>query len=285
MGRFVKILVAFDGSESSVNALRQAMALAEKEHSWIKVVAVVPTFEGDLELVGVRDVEGVITGQVSDLVNSAKQIAGPDVPNLITNIEHGEAYEKILEVAEKDNCDLIVMGRRGLRRLERMLMGSVTARVVAHARADVLVVPHDNVVDLDHIILATDGSAHSEAALQRALYFADTYGKSLTALAVVDMLPEYYADATDLMDKRDREGLAVLARVKQTAADAGVEISTELLHGDPAEEITAYARKDGTGMIFVGSRGRSGLKKMLLGSVAEKIIGLADGPVFVAKTG
>lgn len=283
MGRFVKLLVAFDGSESSANALRQAMALAEIEHSWIKVVAVVPAFEGDLELVGVRDIEGVITGQVTELVRSAKQIAGPDVPNLITNIEHGEAYEKIIEVAENDNCDLIVMGRRGLRRMDRMLMGSVTARVVAHSRVDVLIVPHDITVDLDHIVLATDGSAHSEAALQRAIYFADAYGKSLTAVSVVDMLPEYYADATELVDKRGKEATAVLERIKQTAAAAGVRMETQLLHGDPAGEITAYARKHGTGMIFVGSRGRSGLKKMLLGSVAEKIIGMADCPVFVAK--
>jgi len=285
MGRFSRLLVAFDGSQSSANALRQAMALAEKEHSWVKVVAVVPSFEGELELVGVRDVEGVIAGQVGELVKSAKEIAGPDSPNVITNIEHGEAYEKIVEVAENDHCDLIVMGRRGLRRLERMLMGSVTARVIVHATQDVLVVPRDAAIDLDHIVLATDGSAQSEAALERAVYFADAYGKSLTAVSVVDMLPEYYADATELVDKRGKEAAAALDRIKQAAAAAGVQMETRLLHGDPAGEITAYARDNGAGMIFVGSRGRSGLKKLLLGSVAEKIIGLADCPVFVAKAG
>jgi nucleotide-binding universal stress UspA family protein len=260
------------------------MALAKMEHSWIKVVAVVPAFEGDLELVGVRDLEGVIGGQIGELVKAAKEIAGPNAPHVITNVEYGQAYEKIAEVADSEQCDLIVMGRRGLRRLERMLMGSVTARVIVHATQDVLVVPRDAAINLEHMVLATDGSAYSEAALEQAVYFASTYRKSLAAVSVVDMLPEYYADATELIDKKDKETAALLDQIKQVAEKSGVKMETRLLHGDPASEIAAYAHKNNAGMIFAGSRGRSGLKKLLLGSVAEKIIGLANCPVFVAKS-
>lgn len=283
MGRYRKILVAFDASPSSENALRQAMALADKEMSWIKVLAVVPSYEGELELVGIRNVESALRGPVEGLVRSARQIAGPDSPNLITNVEQGEAFEKIVDVAESENCDLIVMGRRGLRHLERMLIGSVTERVIGHTGRDVLVVPRDAAIELDNFVVATDGSEYGDAAVERALYFADQYGASLTAVTVVDMFPEHYAEAIKVIESLEMKGVGVLEAVKKEAAAADVELKTEMLHGDPAEEITRFSKDAGAGLIFVGSHGRSGLKRLLMGSVAEKVVGLSSSPVFVAK--
>lgn len=283
MGRYRKILVAFDASPSSENALRQAMALADKEMSWIKVLAVVPSYEGELELVGVRNVESALKGPVEGLVRSARQIAGPDSPNLITNVEQGEAFEKIVDVADSENCDLIVMGRRGLRHLERMLIGSVTERVIGHTGKDVLVVPRDVSIKLDNFVVATDGSEYGDAAVERALYFADQYGASLTAVTVVDMFPEHYAEAMKVIESLEMKGVGVLEAVKKEAAAADVELKTEMLHGDPAEEITRFSKAAGAGLVFVGSHGRSGLKRLLMGSVAEKVVGLSSSPVFVAK--
>ena len=62
MGRYRRILVAFDGSDSSKNALMQAIRLAETEKSWIKLVAVVPSYEGDLDLTGVRNIDDALKG-------------------------------------------------------------------------------------------------------------------------------------------------------------------------------------------------------------------------------
>jgi nucleotide-binding universal stress UspA family protein len=283
MGRYIKILAAYDGSASGDNALRQAMALADKEHSWVKVLAVVPSYEGDLELVGVRDMASVMRGPVENLVRSARKIAGPDSANLITNVEQGEVFEKIIDVAESENCDLIVMGRRGLRRLERMLIGSVTERVIGHTGKDVLVVPRDAALNVSNLLAATDGSPHGEAAIDRALYFAQQYGVKMTAVCVVDMLPEYYADAPDVVAQMDEKASGVLEAVRQKATGAGVEVDIKVLRGDPADEISNLAKQANAGMVFVGSHGRSGIKKLLLGSVAEKVIGLAPCPVLVAK--
>jgi len=283
MGRYRKILVAFDASPSSENALRQALAFAEKEDSWVKVLAVVPSYEGELELVGVRNMEAALRGPVEGLIKSAREIAGPDSANLITNVEQGEAYEKIVDIADAENCDLIVMGRRGLRHLERMLIGSVTERVIGHTSRDVLVVPRDATVEIDKIVVATDGSRYGDAAVERALYFADQYGASLTAVTVVDMFPEHYAEAAKVIDSLEKKAADVLDAVAREAAAAKVELRTELLKGDPADEVTRFAKEAGAGIVFVGSHGRSGLKKMLMGSVAEKIVGLASSPVFVAK--
>ena len=130
MGNFSKILVAFDGSESSRNALSQT--LAKFEESWIKVLIVVPAYEGDLELVGIHDIEGLLRGPTEELTREAREIIGSDSARVNIDVVKGEAFERIIEVAENESCTLIVMGRRGLHRVERMLMGSVTAKVIVH---------------------------------------------------------------------------------------------------------------------------------------------------------
>lgn len=294
MGQYSKILVAFDGSPSSRNALKQAVE--QFEQSWIKVLAVVPAYEGDLELVGVSNLKGVLKAPTDTLLDTALEIAGTESGRIITNVEQGEVYEKIVDVAESEHCNLIVMGRRGLHRLENMLVGSVTARVIASWAGDVLVVPRDSKVQWSNIIVATDGSAHGDAALEKAIQLCEGRDSPfyLTIVSVTDIYPEFYADAAivgtifgskkgEVVERMEQKSAEVLEAAKARAATLGIEADTVLLHGDPAEEIADLANELRAGIIFAGSRGRSRLRKMLLGSVAEKIIGLSPCPVFITR--
>ncbi len=283
MGDYSKILVAFDGSQSSENALRQT--LAGFEQSWIKVLGVVPGYDGDLEMVGVRDLEGLLRGPTDDLKQKALAIIKADSSRAGIDVVRGEAFRQIVDFAEKESCNLIVMGRHGLHRVERMLMGSVTAKVIVHSPMDVLVFPNGGVINWKNILLATDGSASGDAALEKALAFAGKKNGSLTAISVVDMHPEYYADAGEVVEKMEKKAAAVLDRAREQAAAAGFDITTQVLRGDPAGEITSFGEKNGAGITFVGSRGQSGLRKIVLGSVAQKVIGLSGSPVYVVKTG
>lgn len=281
MGNYSKILVAFDGSESSRNALRQA--LDKFEDSWIKVLIVTPAYEGDLELVGIHDIHSLLSGPTEELKQAAKEIIGSDSARVNIDVVKGEAFERIIEVAEDENCSLIVMGRRGLHRVERMLMGSVTAKVIVHSSTDILVIPREAEIGWDNMIVATDGSANSEKALAKAIDFGKRYKSQLTGVNVVDMHPEHYADAAGVVEQLDEKANMILKdAVSRTKAD-GVELNSQLLHGNPAAEITNYAKENNAGIIFVGSRGLSGLKKVFLGSIAEKIIGLSPCAVFVTK--
>jgi nucleotide-binding universal stress UspA family protein len=283
MANYRKILVAFDGSESGKNAIRQAIVLRDLEKSWIKVLAVVPAYEGDLELVGVSEIEKVLQGPREKLITAAEAVAREESTELMADVEQGEAYEKIVDVCDEESCDLIVMGRRGMHRLERMFMGSVTARVIGHAEKDVFVVPRDVKLSLENILLATDGSAHSEAALDRALHFAGVCNGKITAVSVVDVYPEFYAEAPEIVERMEKKALEVLDHVRKKAEKAGVKIETKVLSGHAAEEIVTLAGEIKAGVIFLGSRGRSGLKKLVMGSVAERVIGLANCPVLVVK--
>lgn len=281
VGNYSKILVAFDGSESSRNALKQT--LSGFEESWIKVLVVTPAYEGELELVGIHDIQGLLRGPTEELTQAAREIIGSESARVSVEVVKGETFERIVDVAENESCTLIVMGRRGLHRVERMLMGSVTAKVIVHSSTDVLVIPRDAEIGWDNILVATDGSADSAKALTKAIDLGKTHSGRVTGVTVVDMHPEHYADAAGVVDKLDEKAKIVLEGAAARASAAGMELHTHLLHGDPAAEITGYARKKNAGIILVGSRGLTGLKKIFLGSVAEKVIGLSPCAVFVTK--
>ncbi|MBE0429098.1 MAG: universal stress protein [Thermoleophilia bacterium] len=282
MGNYSKILVAFDGSQSSRNALAQT--LAGFEHGWIKVVVVVPSYDGDLELIGVSDLEALLRGPADELADAAREITLADAGRVNIEVVKGEAYEKIVDLAVRENCTLTVMGRRGLHRVERMLMGSVTEKVIVHSPTDVLVIPRNASVSWDNILVATDGSEYSRAALDKALLFARETGGRLQAVSVVDIYPETYADAPEVVAKMEEKALTALEDTRRKAGAEGIVISTQLLHGDPGEEISKMAAGGRAGILFVGNRGRTGLKKIFLGSVAQKVIGLSACPVFVSQT-
>ncbi len=283
MGKYRRLLISFDGSESSRNALKQAIKLAGTEKEWIEALSVMPAYEGDLEFIGISDIKGVMGGPTEKLLAEAREIAVAEGTEIMTDIEQGKVYERIVDVADKKDCDLIVMGRRGLQRVERMLMGSVTSRVIGHTHKDVLVVPRDASIGWKNIFLAADGSKYGMAAAERAVNFACSYGGDLTAVSVVDVTDEFYAQAPHLVEQMVEKAKEFLEDIKKKAEASGVKIETSVREGEAYEKIVDLADEKNADIIFMGSHGRTGLKKMLMGSVTEKVIGHAPCPVMVVR--
>jgi nucleotide-binding universal stress UspA family protein len=281
MAKYRKILVAYDGSPSAKNALSLASQLAREDKSWIKVLAVVPSYQGDLELIGVSDIKEAITGPGLELLAEAKQIADQEGVYILTNLEQGEPYEQIVHVAEEENCDLIVMGRRGKGTMERALIGSVTARVIGHTGKDVLVIPEASQLSWENILLATDGSACCDNALARALEIAQERQAKLSAVSVVYSNDEFYAVGQEVVKELYKDADKVLDKVKKWAGDLGVQAELFVRDGEPHQAITAMAAEISASLIVMGSHGRKGLTRLLMGSVTERVIGYADCPVLV----
>lgn len=284
MGKYRKILVAFDGSESSRNALKQAVKLAETEKSWIKVLAVVPLYNGELELVGVSNIKRVLAGSSEKLIKEAKEISQAEGISIITSVEQGRAYEKIVYMADAEDCDIIVMGRRGVRRIEKVLMGSVTSRVIGYTRKEVLVVPGDTAIGWGNILLAIDDSKCSEVAAGRAINFTKSYGGSLTAVSVVNVTDEFYAEVPQAVAQMLGKAEFALEKVNKKAESEGIKIESVVREGGEHEKIVEVAEEKGADVIFMGSHGRTGLEKLIMGSVTEKVIGYAPCPVIVVKS-
>ena len=283
MGRYRKILVAFDGSESSRNALKQAIKFQETEKAWIRVLVVLPPYEGDLEIIGVSDIKSILEGSSEKLIAEAKEIAGAERAAIITNVEQGQAYEKIVDVADAENCDLIVMGRRGVHHFERMLMGSVTSRVIGYTHKDVLVIPRDATIRWENILLAVDESTSSETAVKHAMDFALSYGARITAVTVVDVNDEFYAQVPHAVDKMVEKAKSLLEKVRKSLESCDIKTETIVREGEAYEKIVEVAEEINADIIFMGSHGRTGFKKLFMGSVTEKVIGFSACPVMVVK--
>ena len=285
MGKYRKILVAVDGSESSRNALLQAFRLAVDEKCWITVTSVVPPFTGDLDLTGVKgDVRASLAKPCEEALAEAEKLAREERVLIKTVCEEGETYERIVDLADAENCGIIDMGRRGIKKIDRTLVGSVTARVIGHTQRDVLVVPAGATLGWKKVLVATDGSKFSSIAVTRAIDFAAAYGGSLVVVSVVDVPTEFYAEAPQAVDDMIKKAKEYTAAVKQQAENAGVKAETYIGEAEAFEAIIKLAKDEGVNMIVVGSHGRTGLRRLLMGSVTEKVIGHASCPVLVARS-
>jgi nucleotide-binding universal stress UspA family protein len=162
-------------------------------------------------------------------------------------------------------------------------MGSVTARVIGSSKVDVLVVPRDASIGWGRILLATDGSEFSRAALQHALNFARSYGGRLLVVSVAVMNEELLAQAPDVAEKLTERARAFAQEAQAQAEAQGVSAQVFVREGDAHQKIVEVALKEGADVIFMGSHGRTGLRKLLMGSVTEKVIGLSACPVLVVR--
>jgi nucleotide-binding universal stress UspA family protein len=283
MGKYKKILVAYDGSSSGTNALLQSFRLATEEKSWITVATVVPIYDGDIDLTAVGDIHKALRRPGEEILARANALAKKEGALIKTILEEGEIYDRLVDLAEAENCGVIIMGRRGMSSAGRSHIGSVTARVIGHSQRDVLVVPEGTGIGWKKILIATDGSRYSDLAAERAIDFAKSYGGSLAAVSVVDVPSEFYAEAPEAVDNLIKSAKGFAAAVKEKAEIHSIPVSTFVGEGEAFGVITKVAGKENIDVIIMGSHGRTGLKRLLMGSVTEKVIGHAACPVLVIK--
>jgi nucleotide-binding universal stress UspA family protein len=178
----------------------------------------------------------------------------------------------IVAAAEEIRPDLIIMGRCGKSALARILMGNVTARVIGNSPMNVLVVPRGGMVGFQRILVASDGSPYSDAAWKLALSMAKRAKSQLIGVAVAP-------GKGDILEAK-----AIIRRMLTAARGAGAPFKGVNPQGvSPANGIVQQAIKHEVDLIIVGSYGRTGLKKLLMGSVAERVIGQSPCPILVVK--
>ena len=138
-------------------------------------------------------------------------------------------------------------------------------------------------VTIDSIVVATDGSESVRRAVGVALDLADRFDAAVHALSVVDTdeidssPAELREDLADALERQAHDAL-------ETVADrAGGSVTTAVREGRPAAEIVAYAREEDLDAVAVGTRGRHGENRLLLGSVAERVVRTCPVPVLTVR--
>ena len=176
------------------------------------------------------------------------------------------------------------MGRRGLSRLERVLVGNVVARVIGHSQRDVLVIPSGTSIGWQKVLLATDGSKYSKHASEQAINLSKSYGGMLTVVSVVDVPSEFYAEAPQIVDDLIKKAKVYVEGVKTKAVADGIKTEAFVREGEAYKIITGLAMEQKANAIIMGSHGRTGLRRLLMGSVTEKVIGHTPCPVLVVRS-
>lgn len=284
MEKYRKILVAVDGSKSSKNAFRQACRIAREDGKRLTAVTTVPSLVDQFESLSVSEKAAkALRAEGEKALSEIKSIADEEGVVVKTMLEEGSTHEVIMGLVEEEGYKLVVMGRVGKTRLQKAMMGSVTARVIGHVDADVLVVQKNIALSWEKALLPTDGSRFSAAATDKAIGIAKSYGGELAALGVVDVTEEFQTNAPEAVERMVRKSRADLEKVKKKCDALGVPVETAVKEGEVYKAIIETANEKNSSVIIMGSHGRTGLARLLMGSVTEKVIGHTLCPVLVVK--
>lgn len=274
VGRFETIVLATDGSDYSAAAETVAVEMARRCDARLLVTRVVLTNPEYEALVPdrVQKADKEAQKQIDSLADKAK-VAGVRSETIL---RHGtDPYREVVQVADEKHADVIVIGRRTRSDLARLMVGDSTAKVIGLATCSVLVVPRGTSMPEKGILVATDGSRLGDAAAHSAVRLAGKCALPLTAITVVP---------ADGDTETQAEAKAAVERVRKAAAEEQIEVDAMLEHGRrPDEVIIATAKRKTADMIIVGSHGRTGLSRLLMGSVSERVVGNATCPVLVVK--
>lgn len=141
----------------------------------------------------------------------------------------------------------------------------------------------------DTILIATDGSDRTRTAIAHGLGLAETYGATVHVVYVVDSRAVGFDEegfaVDDILDSLAERGRRVTAAVAEQANERGLDTETAVVQGTPAKGIRQYATEHDVDLITIGTRGRRGVARHLLGSVAESVLRKATQPVLTTKTG
>jgi nucleotide-binding universal stress UspA family protein len=205
------------------------------------------------------------------------------------NFASDSPADGILQYAEEEGIDLIVMGTHGRQAADRLMAGSVAERVVREAPCPVMTVRCARSVEVNRVLVPIDFSDRSKAVIPVARELARLYGAEVELFFVIDedTMPMAHVPllgpvhvSPEEVEKRFRKLMRQLVESHQSA---DVPVSGTVHIGHPTQDITEYAT-DHADLIVMGTHGRTGLQRLFLGSVAEKVVRHAPCPVFTVKS-
>jgi nucleotide-binding universal stress UspA family protein len=287
------ILTTTDFSPESLKGVRYAAFLAEFFSADLTVLHAIepsPAFSGFESVVLARDdadLVGFARAELAKLVQS--EIKTRDGVSHI--VASGKAFDQIVNFARKTKADLIVLSTHGFTGVKRVIMGSTAEHVVRHATCPVLTVPskfQDKPTRPKRIFVPIDFSNLSKDALQYARLLAEAFSANIVLGSVVEQYPEGPLVASELttqvMMPLIREAETELERIADELKNlTTAKIKVEVSAGRPSHEICAMAKRAGADLIVLTTHGYTGLKRMLIGGTAERVVRHAQCPVLVVR--
>ncbi len=308
MLRIKKVLYATDFSECSESALPVALRMAERHAAELHMLHAIVLHEDDPHdpahhFPDPQELYETLQVLADERLARVGEREGMHEVEIVRAQVRGIAPAPvILEYAQEQDVDLIVMGTHGRRGIRQLLLGSVAEEVLRLAGTPVLTVrgeePLKAFPGFESILVPMDYSAHSEMALSYAKEIGAAEDAKLHLLHVIEtgVHPDFYRllFGSDLYASVQRvqgfdeaefkkEALAQLRTRLERAPGPEVEAELHAELGHPAQTIVDYGEGLNADLVVVASHGRTGSKRALLGSVAEGIVQRAKSPVLIVK--
>jgi nucleotide-binding universal stress UspA family protein len=285
------ILVPLDGSALSERILpfvKEAARRADAEIILLTAVQAVGIWDATATAVNWEREEKA----AHEYVKSAEERLQLDGLQVRSRALQGDPADAILTSAESEPAHLIAMSTHGRSGIMRWLVGSVADRVVQHSKVPVLLIrPREDKPDpsptFDRILVPLDGSAVAAGILPFVKEYARLYDASLVLYHAVQ--PVAYPGletastqvAGDLLQEMSREGEAMLQEASRSLESEGFQVSTAVSLEPAADGILHAAEEAGATLIAIGTHGRSGLERTVLGSVANAVVRRSTLPTLI----
>jgi nucleotide-binding universal stress UspA family protein len=288
------LLVPTDGSEHAERAAEHALSVARAFDATVHLINVVDVqSEGGLFSAGGVDEEFLerLKDQARETIADLEAPAEPG-DDVRTAVVEGRPSEGILDYAAENDADLVFMGTHGRTGLDRYVTGSVTERVVRQSNVPVFTVratERSAVGDgYDRVLIPTDGSDCAAAAVNHGIAIAKKYDATVHAVNVVNVRTVTASDEipphTELLERLEERGEDATEAVAERAREAGLDASTAVLDGVPARGLREYAEENDVDLITMGTHGRRGLDRYLIGSTTTKVVRTAEMPVLSVRS-
>ena len=282
---FRKILVPLDGSEIAEKAIPYARAASRKRESTITLLTVIAASEE-------RDhpMEAYLAEKAEALESEGVRVS--------TAVARGEPAKEIVEYADENAMDLIVISSHGYSGIKRRIIGSVAQEVLHGTCVPVLLVkPGDakpGEVEFRKVIVALDGSPFSETSILYAEQLMKGTGAEVVLLRVSDppiVPPTWSRDAEShrreyqqrMTAELQQQAVEYLEKAKGAFSRKRIKVRPHAVVGTAAETIMELAQKEKADVVALTTHGRSGVSRWVHGSVASKIAQECRRPVLLVR--
>jgi nucleotide-binding universal stress UspA family protein len=214
---------------------------------------------------------------------------GLKVKTKVDVITEGEVYRTILETAEKEKASLIVMGARGKSKIKDLFLGSVSSKVVHHAKTNLLIMRYKLAESLEgnkyekfcpmifsKVLLPTDFSEHAEKTISFMKEIKDI--KEMVLLNVVSK-----GETEEEIEENVNEAKNKLGDIREILGKAGFNVKDHVRVGNPPEEIISTAEDEDVSLIAMSPHGKGWFRELLVGSTTCAVVRRANRPVLVVR--
>ena len=294
----MRVLIAYDGSAGAAQAVALAEGIDWPAGSMLRVVSVMePTAIHLLPWSpGIADTEGleedVRSSIEADQATIVARLAGP---NRVVDsaLVRDRPATGLIDQTGEFAADLVIVGSRGHGSIASLLLGSVSAEVVDHVPCPTLVARGSTIA---RVVFATDGSETAAAAEDVLARWPIFSGLPIRVVSVADVVrpwatgiaPTMYTQVLNAYAKDVAEAEAAHLEVARASTNrlvaAGRRAEASMVRGDAAAEIIAVANESDADLVVVGSRGQTGLKRIVLGSVARNVLAAGETSVLVVHS-